>query len=119
MFEQARTLDPVGNISTATTTVPAGTDSQTFCYDDQNRLTWAGSSGTPPCTGTAISGTTLSGAQYSQSFGYDDMGRLTSGPQGTYTYGTRRRGAIRAGTGCTSVTVRHAIFAAAITAGTT
>lgn len=87
MFEQARTFDAAGNVSTANTTLPAGTDNQAFCYDEQNRLTWAGSTGTPPCTGNPISAGTLTSAQYSQSFSYDTLGRLTSGPLGSYTYG--------------------------------
>ncbi|HEY4027422.1 MAG TPA: RHS repeat-associated core domain-containing protein [Candidatus Dormibacteraeota bacterium] len=88
LFEQARTFDPVGNIATVATTLPGGTDHQAFCYDEQNRLTWAGSAGTPPCTGSAIGAGTLTAAQYSQSFTYDTMGRLASGPPGSYTYGS-------------------------------
>jgi YD repeat-containing protein len=75
LFEQARTFDPAGNVASASTTLPAGTDNQSFGYDEQNRLTSASASG-------------LSGAQYSQSFAYDTLGRLTSGPQGGYTYGS-------------------------------
>lgn len=85
-FEQARGFDGAGNVKSATTTVPAGTDNQAFCYDAQNRLTWAGATGTPPC-GTLTPGT-LTAAQYQQSFGYDTLGRLTSGPLGTYVYGS-------------------------------
>ena len=87
MFDQARTFDAAGNVSTANTTLPTGTDNQAFCYDEQNRLTWAGSTGTPPCTGTPITTGTLTSAQYTQAFAYDTMGRLTSGPLGTDTYG--------------------------------
>jgi RHS repeat-associated protein len=75
LFEQARTFDAAGNVATAQTTLPAGTDSQTFGYDEQNRLTAASASG-------------ISSAQYSQSFAYDALGRLTSGPLGGYTYGS-------------------------------
>lgn len=65
-----------------------GTDQQQFCYDEQDRLTWAGSTGTPPCTGTAItSGTLPASAQYSANYSYDTLNRLTSSPVGTYTYG--------------------------------
>jgi RHS repeat-associated protein len=87
MLEQSRTFDAAGNVATTNTTLPAGTDHQAFCYDEQDRLTWAGSTGTPPCTGQAISAGTLTSAQYSQSFSYDVLGRLISGPLGTYTYG--------------------------------
>jgi RHS repeat-associated protein len=87
LFEQTRTFDAAGNVSTASTTLPAGTDNQAFCYDEQNRLTWAGSVGTPPCTGVPISAGSLTSAQYTQSFSYDNIGRLIGGPLGTYTYG--------------------------------
>jgi RHS repeat-associated protein len=88
VFDQSRTFDTAGNVSTASTTMPAGTDNQSFCYDEQDRLTWASSAtATPPCGGTNTAGT-LSAAQYTQSFGYDVMGRLTSGPLGSYTYGS-------------------------------
>lgn len=87
LFDQSRTFDAAGNVTQANTTLPAGTDNQAFCYDEQDRLTWAGSVGTPPCTGTAISAGTLTSAQYTNSFTYDNLGRLTSGPAGSYTYG--------------------------------
>jgi RHS repeat-associated protein len=87
MFDQTRTFDASGNVSTGSTTLTAGTDNQAFCYDEQNRLTWAGSTATPPCIGTAISSGTLTSAQFTQSFAYDTMGRLTSGPLGAYSYG--------------------------------
>ena len=87
LFEQARTFDGAGSVTGATTTVPQGTDVQRYCYDEQDRLTWAGSAGTPPCTGTAITPGSLTAAQYTQGFGYDTLDRLTSGPLGTYTYG--------------------------------
>ncbi len=41
-FRQTRGYDPVGNVTSVNTTLPAGTDNQAFCYDEQNRLTWAG-----------------------------------------------------------------------------
>jgi YD repeat-containing protein len=104
IFDQSRSFDAVGNVSTESMTLPGGTDTQSFCYDEQDRLTWAGAIGTPPCTGTPISGGTLSAAQYTQSFTYDVMGRLTSGPQGTYAYGdpAHVHGATGAGTSYTS-----------------
>jgi len=78
----------VGNVATGATTLAAGTDSQQFCYDEQNRLTWAGSTGTPPCTGTPITPGSLTAAQYSTSYGYDAMNRLKATQLGSYTYGT-------------------------------
>jgi RHS repeat-associated protein len=86
MFEQQRTFDAVGNVTTAQTTMPGGTDNQSFCYDEQDRLTWASAAtATPPCGGSNTAGT-LTSAQYTQTFGYDVLGRLTSGPLGSYTY---------------------------------
>jgi hypothetical protein len=66
MFDQARTFDPAGNMTTASTTMPAGTDNQSFCYDEQDRLTWASAAtATPPCGGSNTAGT-LTAAQYTQ-----------------------------------------------------
>ena len=83
-FDQQRTFDDAGNVATATTTLPGGTDNQAFCYDEQDRLTWAGSTGTPPCQSLTVG--TLSSAAYSQTFAYDLLGRMTSGPLGSYSY---------------------------------
>jgi hypothetical protein len=89
VFDQSRTFDAAGNVSTASTTMSAASDNQAFCYDEQDRLTWASSAtATPPCGGTNTAGT-LSAEQYTQSFAYGVMGRLTSGPLGSYTYGDR------------------------------
>jgi RHS repeat-associated protein len=85
LFDQSRTFDAAGNVSTANTTLPAGTDNQAFCYDEQNRVVAAASSGTVPCQ--SLSAGTLSAANYNQSFAYDFMGRLTNGPLGAYSYG--------------------------------
>jgi hypothetical protein len=81
-------------VSTANTTLVQGTDNQVFCYDEQDRLTWAGSAWTPPCTGTAITAGTLTASQYKDWRTYDNMGRLTAGPptfadfqQDSYVYG--------------------------------
>jgi len=86
LFEQSRNFDAAGNVTSASTTLPAGTDNQAFCYDEQDRLTWAGAAGTPPC-GVGLTPGSLTAAQYTQSFSYDNLGRLTSGPLGSYTYG--------------------------------
>ncbi|MFZ1398424.1 MAG: RHS repeat-associated core domain-containing protein, partial [Candidatus Promineifilaceae bacterium] len=66
--------DKVGNISKLTTLSTAGTDSQTYTYDDLNRL----------LTASATGGV----ANYSQTYAYDKLGNMTSGPNGTYTYGS-------------------------------
>lgn len=85
-FRQTRVFDGAGNVTDVSTTMPAGTDNQGFCYDALDRLTWAGTSGARPC-GTAVPAGTLTAAAYTHSFSYDNLGRLTSGPQGSYTYG--------------------------------
>lgn len=88
LFDQARGFDAAGNVSSESTTMPAGTDNQAFCFDEQDRLTWAGTSGTPPCGSTAISAGTLTAAAYTASFSYDlkGMGNLQTGPLGGYSY---------------------------------
>ena len=56
-----------------------------YCYDEMNRTTWAGSTGTAPC-GTLTAGT-LTAANYQQSYAFDTLNRLTTGPSGSVTYG--------------------------------
>jgi hypothetical protein len=74
LFQSQPSYDKVGNVSSVATTLPAGTDQQAFCYDEQNRLTWASAAaGTIPCGGTNTAGT-LSEASYTSSFGYDTLG---------------------------------------------
>ena len=87
LFGSTRSYDAVGNVSTVATTLSTGTDYQAFCYDEQDRLTWAsGAPGAIPCGGTNGTGS-LTSAYYTQSFSYDSLGRLTTGPLGSYTYG--------------------------------
>jgi len=74
-----RQYDGVGNVISVTTTLQAGTDNQHFCYDEQNRLSWAWSNGNSPC-GSFTAGT-LTSAQYQQSYTYAPNGRLTSSSQ--------------------------------------
>jgi RHS repeat-associated protein len=87
IFDQSRTFDAVGNVTTESMTLPAGTDIQVFCYDEQDRVVGAGLSCSYNGLGLATFGGTLTAGHYTQSFTYDAMGRLTSGPQGTYAYG--------------------------------
>ena len=86
LFASQRGYDAVGNVTAVGTTLAAGTDNQVFCYDDQHRLTWAGSAGTPNC-GTSLTPGSLSAASYAQSYTYDTLDRLQSGPLGSYSYG--------------------------------
>ena len=86
LFDQSRSFDASGNVLTTNTTLPTGTDNQAFCYDNLNRLTWAGATGTPPCQ--SLTAGTLTSARYQQSDAYDVLDRLTTGPAGSgYTYG--------------------------------
>ena len=89
LYSSQRGYDAVGNVTAVGTTLAAGaggTDNQVFCYDDQHRLTWAGSVGTPNC-GTSLTPGSLTAANYTQTFTYDTLDRLQSGPLGSYTYG--------------------------------
>jgi hypothetical protein len=86
LFRSQRGYDAVGNVTAVNTTLAAGSDNQAFCYDEQNRLVWAGSTGTPSC-GSSLTPGSLSAANYTQTFAYDTLDRLTSGPLGSYTYG--------------------------------
>jgi RHS repeat-associated protein len=109
LFEASRSYDPAGNVVHAWTRVPEGTDYQTFCYDEQNRLTWASSAtGNIPCGGTWTAGS-LTSAVYTQSFSYDTLDRLTSGPLGGYTYGNSAHvhAATQIGSGSTTYTAAY------------
>jgi len=91
LFSQARQYDAVSNVVAQQTAISGQTDNESFCYDEQNRLIWAGTAkngGTiPSCAGTITAGT-LTAAQYQQPFGYDTQWRLKQGGGGTtYSYG--------------------------------
>lgn len=65
LFSQNRSYDPAGNVISLATTQAAvpgqsgsgGSETQNFCYDEQNRLVWAGNSGTQPAAGNGTCGT--------------------------------------------------------------
>jgi len=86
LYSSAPSWDGDGNVTAVATTLTTGTDNQVFCYDEQNRLIWAGSTGTPSC-GSSLTPGSLTSANYTQTFSYDTLGRLTSDPLGSYTYG--------------------------------
>jgi hypothetical protein len=92
---QSRSYDPASNVISLATThaaVPGqsgsgGSESQNFCYDEQNRLVWAGNSGTQPGAGNGTCGTatlsnSLSGASYNNSYLYTHLDQLWQGPLG-------------------------------------
>jgi RHS repeat-associated protein len=93
ILSQGRTYDNGGNVTSVNTifaaipgkTASGGSETQNFCYDEQDRLVWAGNGGTQPPTGngTCGSGTlgnTLSGAGYTAPFTYTNLGQLWQGP---------------------------------------
>ncbi len=93
IFSQSPTYDPAGNVISQTTTLAAvpgqsasgGSETQNFCYDEEDRLVWAGNSGTEPAAGNGTCGTAtlasnLSGASYSTSYAYTHLGQLWQGP---------------------------------------
>ncbi len=89
-FSDSRSFDAAGNVTSVGSELGDihRVDTQGFCYDEQDRLVWAGSTGTPP-TGCQLPVTPSSfgSAGYQRSYSYDNLGRLTSGALGTYGYG--------------------------------
>ena len=90
---QNRSYDNVNNVTSLATTFAAipgqtgsgGAQTENFCYDEQNRLTWSGNSGTQPGAGngTCGSGTlnnSLTGAGYSAPYTYSNLGQIWQGP---------------------------------------
>ena len=114
-WSQQRTFDNAGNILQLSTTLPtvsgggSKTDTQSFCYDALDRLSWAGNTGTPSggdhC-GLTPTGSTTSG--YSQSFSYDALDRMTSGSAGTESYSDPSH--VHAATGLSSVPSAYASY---------
>lgn len=93
IFSNNRTYDAVGNVASVTNTQAAiqgvsnsgGSSTEVFCYDEENRLTWAGNTGTVPGAGNGTCGNatpanTLGGAGYTSSYAYDHLGQLWQGP---------------------------------------
>ena len=114
-WSQQRTFDNAGNILQLSTTLPtvsgggSKTDTQSFCYDALDRLSWAGNTGTPSggdhC-GLVPTGSTTTG--YSQSFSYDALDRLTLGSAGTESYNDPSH--VHAATGLSSVPIAYASY---------
>ena len=93
ILAQGRTYDNASNVTGVNTTFAAvpgqsgsgGSETQNFCYDEQNRLVWAGNGGTQPSagTGTCGSGTLASGlvgAGYASNYAYTNLGQIWQGP---------------------------------------
>jgi YD repeat-containing protein len=85
LYRTQPAYDAANNVVSVQTSIAGATDTQQFCYDALNRLTWAGASGTPPCA--SLTPGTLTAAQYQQSDSYNLDSGLTSGSAGSYTYG--------------------------------
>ncbi|HLG75780.1 MAG TPA: hypothetical protein VKX46_05160, partial [Ktedonobacteraceae bacterium] len=49
LYQTQPAYDAANNVVSVQTSITGATDTQQFCYDALNRLTWAGASGTPPC----------------------------------------------------------------------
>ena len=91
-----RGYDAVGNVigqatwytSLSGASNTGGSEVQNFCYDEQNRLVWAGNSGTQPAAGNGTCGdvpisNTFGGNAYNTSFAYTYLGQLWQGPTST------------------------------------
>src|SRR5216683_2210910 len=96
ILSQSRSYDPASNVTSLSTTLAAvpgasgsgGSETQNFCYDEQNRLVWAGNGGTQPGAGNGTCGNgtltnSLTGAGYSTSYLYTHLGQLWQAPQST------------------------------------
>lgn len=93
ILAQSRSYDNASNVTSVNTTFAAvsgqsgsgGMEVQNFCYDEQNRLIWAGNGGTQPGTGTGTCGTgtlsnSMSGGSYTAPFSYTNLGQIWQGP---------------------------------------
>jgi RHS repeat-associated protein len=102
IYSQSLGYDAASNV-TSSTTVQAvvsgannsgGSETEIYCYDEQNRLVWAGNYGTPQgasngTCGTGMPSNSLSGATYSNQYVYTHLGQLWQGPYngaGSYQY---------------------------------
>jgi len=92
IVSQTRSYDPASNVTSIATTQAAvpgqsssgGSEVQNFCYDEQNRLVWAGNSGTQPSAGSGTCGhgtlaNGLSGGTESAPYAYTHLGQLWQG----------------------------------------
>jgi RHS repeat-associated protein len=93
IFTQNRSYDPGGNVTSLSTTQSAvtgqsgsgGSILENYCYDEQDRLVWAGNSGSQPGSGNGTCGSatlanSISGAAYSNGFVHTNLGSTWQGP---------------------------------------
>ncbi len=89
IFSQNRSYDQAGNVTSLATTLASvpgypnsgGSETQNFCYNEQNELMWAGNTGTQPSAGSGTCGNNslssgLTGASYNKSYVYTHLGQL-------------------------------------------
>jgi len=87
-FSQNLTYDAASNLTSLSTTqasVPGqsnsgGSETQVFCYDAQNRLVWAGNTGTPTCSGNGTPAVSGNIGTYTSSYAYTNLGQLWQAP---------------------------------------
>src|SRR5579885_2983931 len=95
ILSNSRTYDLAGNVTSVATTMAAmpgqsgsgGSETQNFCYDEQNRLVWAGNAGTQPGSGSGTCGsgtlsTSFSSGSYTTGYTYTNLGEIWQGPLG-------------------------------------
>src|SRR5579885_1149524 len=95
ILSNSRTYDLAGNVTGVATTMAAmpgqsgsgGSETQNFCYDEQNRLVWAGNAGTQPGSGSGTCGsgtlsTSFSSGSYTTGYTYTNLGEIWQGPLG-------------------------------------
>jgi RHS repeat-associated protein len=101
IFSQGIGYDAASNVLSQTLTMSAisgqsgsgGSETQNFCYDELNRLTWASNSSATPAAGSGTCGSvalqgTLGGS-YTNTFKYTNLGQIWKGTlngSGTYQY---------------------------------
>lgn len=86
-FSQSIFYDPASNVTSESSGFAGAGNSETenFCYDEQNRLVWSGNTSAPPPPGNGTCGNQtpssgLSGSGYTNSFVYTHLGQLWQGP---------------------------------------
>ncbi len=87
-FSQSLAYDPASNLTSLSTNQAAvpgvnnsgGSETKVFCYDEQNRLVWAGNSGTPSCSGNGTPSVSGNIGTYSTSYVYTHLGQLWQAP---------------------------------------
>ena len=93
IFSEGRWYDSAGNVASLAVTQAAvpgktgsgGSETENFCYNEQNNLVWASNTTTPSPTstetcGSQTPGNNLNGGSYTTSYVYTNLGQLWQGP---------------------------------------